>query len=728
VRVVDSPAGAVPRAGVRRAGCIFPFLTLLAAAGIVVATLVQVVRLYHPLPFWDQWDFVGSLHWYFDGAYGARDLWSQHNEHRIVVPRLLFFADALWFGGRNVFLIACTLATSLLLAVLLFRAWRAGWRPGGARTMSAAAVVLAAAFSAVQLENLIWGFQVQFVLVYMAAFASFLALQATARARAEGRGGRATAAFALAVLAATVSTLSMANGTLVWPVLVALALVLRLPWRLVALLAALGALLLAAYFTDYRTLAQHRLTGGLLEPHRLLLYAAAYLGGPFRGFGLPVAATLGAVALLAGAVALVAAVRLAACRAAAPAILANVVFLLGTAGATALGRMHFDAEQAMSGRYSTPVLWLWCSLWLWWSRCRPAAGGRAPLAHAAAVAFVALLWSQQGHGVWEVEHRPLRQEVVKRMLQVGTRDDAALAETHGVPPLHVLIAASALREHRLSVFTGNEHEQIGSRALDRYELAPAGRVVGMITAAERIADSACGHRVRGWAWDLERRRPVATVVVLDQRGVIVGLASGGFPLDGDEPGCPPELTTARWQGYAAIAPDGPSVLAACAIDEEGRAHPLTGSCAAHSTLVGVERLGEAIEGPITVEGGFEVDGQPPGVPGLPPPHTAYASWCGSDRRFGKILIGPLRLPATFGVPFLTGPSSFAQRMWIVDMETGLVVAALTDIPVVGDWRVWVCELPPALRDRDLALVAVDDGHRFGQWLGIGLPHHLRPPR
>jgi len=71
VRVVDSPAGAVPRAGVRRAGCIFPFLTLLAAAGIVVATLVQVVRLYHPLPFWDQWDFVGSLHWYFDGAYGA---------------------------------------------------------------------------------------------------------------------------------------------------------------------------------------------------------------------------------------------------------------------------------------------------------------------------------------------------------------------------------------------------------------------------------------------------------------------------------------------------------------------------------------------------------------------------------------------------------------------------------------------------------------------------------
>src|SRR5258708_5502936 len=41
------------------------------------------------VPFWDQWEYVtlvGKLH---HGTLGLHDLWMQHNEHRILFPRIV---------------------------------------------------------------------------------------------------------------------------------------------------------------------------------------------------------------------------------------------------------------------------------------------------------------------------------------------------------------------------------------------------------------------------------------------------------------------------------------------------------------------------------------------------------------------------------------------------------------------------------------------------------------
>jgi hypothetical protein len=63
-------------------------LTILMA-GLAVA---GVCRAYSPVPFSDMWD--GYLHFFMqvsDGDSGA--WWRQHNEHRIVLARLLFWIN-----------------------------------------------------------------------------------------------------------------------------------------------------------------------------------------------------------------------------------------------------------------------------------------------------------------------------------------------------------------------------------------------------------------------------------------------------------------------------------------------------------------------------------------------------------------------------------------------------------------------------------------------------------
>ena len=60
--------------------------------------------LYSPIPYWDMWG--GYLDFFLrvnNGDYGV--WWSQHNEHRIILSRLLFWLDLKWFGGVSIFLI-----------------------------------------------------------------------------------------------------------------------------------------------------------------------------------------------------------------------------------------------------------------------------------------------------------------------------------------------------------------------------------------------------------------------------------------------------------------------------------------------------------------------------------------------------------------------------------------------------------------------------------------------
>ncbi len=139
---------------------------------LAVTTSFMVIYGWAAVPYWDQWDeLILSRKQLFSSW-----LYSQHNEHRILFPRLLFAIDTFAFSETNRFNFFCNVALpSALAGLIVFVAHRHISRRIS-DTLWIAGIVLALLFSAMQFENFIWGFQVQFFGVELAAVASIACL------------------------------------------------------------------------------------------------------------------------------------------------------------------------------------------------------------------------------------------------------------------------------------------------------------------------------------------------------------------------------------------------------------------------------------------------------------------------------------------------------------------------------------------------------------------------
>jgi hypothetical protein len=85
-------------------------LAIVFAGWILATTFYAVIVTYSPLPFWDAWrEVTATQH--------LTRLADQHNEHRIVLSRLIFVADKLWFDGSNKLSLAMTFVIQAMHAV-----------------------------------------------------------------------------------------------------------------------------------------------------------------------------------------------------------------------------------------------------------------------------------------------------------------------------------------------------------------------------------------------------------------------------------------------------------------------------------------------------------------------------------------------------------------------------------------------------------------------------------
>src|SRR4029077_10059675 len=177
---------------------------------IFATTLLMVVHSWTVVPYWDQWDNlilasdktfsgivpVGLFHWFF----------AQHNEHRIAVPRLIFAIDRFFFASTNRFNFTCNMVIQVGVTLLVIYL---GTRLTARRFSDLIWIigtVLALVFSAMQWENLLWGFQVTFLGVMLAALASFTTLL----------GGRPNRGRLVATIAfETIAVYTLSSGMLV---------------------------------------------------------------------------------------------------------------------------------------------------------------------------------------------------------------------------------------------------------------------------------------------------------------------------------------------------------------------------------------------------------------------------------------------------------------------------------------------------------------------------------
>ena len=312
-----------------------PLLPVLVPVLQIVLLIQAIWTQTAAVPFWDEWETVDLLYEAEQGTLGWTHFWAFHNEHRLVLPRLISLGlIELTHWNRQW---AMTFDLGLALAAGAALLWCVRRTLGSWRWSLALAPLLALSFfSFTQYENWLWPFQITFVLTVVGASACMLAL---ARERVTH------ARFAFALLGALVSSLSSLAGLMVWPAFFPVA--ARLGRRYALLWIGAALLVGIPYFAGFPSRASTDTP--LLD---IVRYGLAYLGAPPGAYNASTAQIFAAGSLLVIALNLFAAWRVGVdLRPVAP-WSGLGLFALACAAITALGRgPALGVRQALSSRY-----------------------------------------------------------------------------------------------------------------------------------------------------------------------------------------------------------------------------------------------------------------------------------------------------------------------------------------------------------------------------------------
>ena len=328
------------------------------AVVFVLLVLIKVHSGFDAVPFWDMYN--GALAFYHRFISGDwLSLWEPHNEHRIVLTKLAFVVDFNLLDGTTRFLWYLNLVLAGLVALVLVGFLRQ--MPSGGTFAWMPAFLVAVSFSELQKENLYWSFQSQFFLAFLLPLAAlYLALLSLTRPE------RSTTYFVASTGLGILSIGTMANGILALPVLTFYALLTRMSWQRVALLAGLSVIGFAFYFHGLpeNPDAPSALTVLRDSPVTFAHYVLTYLGGPFKKIGNRFTPVFGLVLVVLAFRAAWKHMPRGRSGAAEIALLGFMGYILLTALVTSIGRVQFGVVQALSSRYATPNLMNWCVLLL----------------------------------------------------------------------------------------------------------------------------------------------------------------------------------------------------------------------------------------------------------------------------------------------------------------------------------------------------------------------------
>jgi hypothetical protein len=690
---------------------------LFSAIALLIASssLLFIYKYGYRVLFFDQWVDLAHYINFYNGTFSFKDLFTQHNEHRIVFPRIVFLIDFIVDKGRNRINLCFIVLMQLLHVYLLCMIFKKTNPTKIVRSLGIALAVILL-FSLGQYQNFYWGFQVQFVGVGVAASAAFiLFVKAIDRARV----GLPHWRFALGAYAMlTVATFSMSNGILAGIVMILIAVTTRASLSLTLQSIAVTASLSTVYFLDFHAYAPQPVATVLLAaPHQGLLYFIRYLGDVVGSLGKKSDMILGAIGL-AGTIAVL--WRLVSRRerdSARTTLTAIILFIAGTAVVTAIGRWHFLAPgESLPSRYFTPTSVFWTCQVFYWQSVIVQLPRRRHLYASALVFLAAFLsagaikahvagWSQ-GKG----EARLARH--ASDALLTDVDDPGALLNLFANPQM-VEDGAQFLRAHRLSLFASRDAQLLGRRIDDVFSVSIARACFGMIDyIGPKPPDFlAPGEAISGRAWNVTDNQPVDRVLLTNRAGTIIGYASG----EGKK--------TASWQGYLKTGP-GDAVAVAYAIVSKKKVCRIAEASVPYNYLarVPVTEVGAVIEAPVEADAAWTIDGQNADA-GLPPlTEPVHGSWSGSDGKTGEMTVGPfVSTTGTVLMPMVSGPDTEGLTITISDAATGTVLSTVP-VPVMTKWE--VVELPVGgdKTGRSIILKFRDGGRNWGQWFAVGSVH------
>ena len=679
------------------------FLLMLLAVALalwILATTLNIARVgWVAIPTVDDWD-----RWidYLQDHYTLKFFFEQHYDHRLAVPKLLFAIDHLLFHARGWFLPLCSFSFQTLTGILLWRLAGAACPQTRTERWVQAAVLASCLFSAQQWINFVMPFQVQFILVYCAAAAALFALWKRW--------------IAASIVFAAAATYSMANGILIWPVLLLAAIWLRMPRRWILTLAASSLLIGFAYFYDWHKTTSIANLSTFKQLLHVVIFFLAHMGSPLAPLATPYerlrdyAAIPGAIlalAVLTGFVLLWR--RRDLFNGARATLFFYCVFITATSASIAYGRSAGDLIEAFEWRYMTPSYLLWAGMILvaW-----------PLLTQASRTALYSVLCAAILVGI--ALHQPAALNKVREWAGVMHLGEIAVADNVSDPvpwqPLYydhtprmitVLATADYLRDHRLTLFTEEWTHWPGIPLASRFSIdrSPNACQGGFDHPTAVLSLWRPGWKTTGWA------RATRYIILADDKGLVAGVAK--------------MLTPSNWTGYVS----GPSrAITAYVLEANGHSLCAIGTQKLpRGAKVDFKDLGTRLPDSLPhISGAWVPDGyyKGPGGPGAPPVKgVVFGSY--PDANMGSLRLGPFPLDGQtdIAIPLVTGPDNHHLSIMVRDAVSKQVLAQLDPAPARTTWWAWHPDLPTG-RDLTIEIDAEDKGPGWGQWLAVGWPHVL----
>ena len=159
------------------------------------------------IPFMDDWQFVPLLEKAKNGTLAFRELWAPHDEHRLLLPRIIIIVSMFATGGD--YRVQSFITFSVVAVISACLLWLMV-RLNGSRNSVLWTWVLAnvALFSPIQFHNWLWPMQFAYFLPYTFLALCFCTLYARVPALPK---------FVLAALFALAGNCSFVQGNLIWP-------------------------------------------------------------------------------------------------------------------------------------------------------------------------------------------------------------------------------------------------------------------------------------------------------------------------------------------------------------------------------------------------------------------------------------------------------------------------------------------------------------------------------
>jgi hypothetical protein len=360
------------------------------------------------------------------------DFWQQHNEHRLFFPTLVLVGFAYithWNIQIECFLSLLVATTSFIMLNKVITKDLKSKIKSGSLLLFLLTLIW---FSPVQVENWLWGWQIEWFMnvlgVIMVAFGIALIKDRYVP----------LINLALILLGGLLAQYSLGNGTLIWPIVIATLIYIRVTVIKIVLAVATGVCSTLLYYYHYVNPAEPSITLAVHEPIMFTEYVLGYLGRPLSFLHKP-AMALGFV-LLSVFVAFIVYLfvrQKTIFRNSLPWVILGL-YAISSALVTGFARLGLGVSEAYSSRYTTvSSLLLVAVIMLCWSN-RKALQGLLGNVHKLTMPLMALgifclVGIEWGWGIHSAYEQHIKRETIKSCTSAKQPTDNCLALTYPNP-------------------------------------------------------------------------------------------------------------------------------------------------------------------------------------------------------------------------------------------------------------------------------------------------------